>query len=65
MEGHTVKLADFFTNQKVPWILRDRWPLLVGETGILWVCGQRPSHNARVVPATEQVLALRFARQPG
>lgn len=65
MQGHVVKLADFFTNQKVPRTLRDRWPLLEGEAGILWVCGQRISHGGRIRPTTEQVLTLRFGRDAG
>ena len=62
MEGRTAKLADFLTNQKVPRALRDRWPLLVGEGGIAWVCGQRLDESARVQDATKRVLSLRFIR---
>ena len=58
--GHGVKLADFLTNQKVPRIVRDRWPLLVGSSGILWVCGQRIDERARVTGQTKQVLSLRL-----
>jgi tRNA(Ile)-lysidine synthase len=61
--GHSTKLADFLTNQKVSHAVRDRLPLLVGEVGIAWVCGQRPDGRARVQEATEQVVVLRFARQ--
>ncbi len=60
--GHTVKLADFLTNQKVPRAARDRLPLLVGEGGIGWVCGQRPDHRACVREKTERVLFVRFIR---
>jgi len=60
--GRTAKLADFLTNQKVPRTLRDRWPLLVGEGGIVWVCGQRLDESARVRDASEGVLSLRFVR---
>ena len=62
MGGRSVKLADFLTNQKVPRVARDRLPLLVGEGGIAWVCGQRVDERARVVRGTEAVLALRFVR---
>ncbi len=58
--GHTVKLADFWTNQKVPRALRDRLPLLVGEVGIAWVCGWRVNERARVHEGTERVLVLSF-----
>jgi tRNA(Ile)-lysidine synthase len=62
LDGHTVKLADFLTNQKVPRAVRDRLPLLVGEWGIAWVCGQRVDERARVQLDTERVLALRFVQ---
>jgi tRNA(Ile)-lysidine synthase len=62
MGGHSVKVADFLTNQKVPRVLRDRIPLLEGERGLLWVCGQRPDHRARIRDDTEWVLVLRFLR---
>jgi tRNA(Ile)-lysidine synthase len=62
--GHRVKLAGFLTNQKVPRRLRDRLPLLAGPGGIVWVCGQRLDHRARLTDATARVLRLRFLR-PG
>jgi len=62
MEGRSVKLADFLTNQKVRRNARDRLPLLVDDGGILWVCGQRLDERARVEEGTEQVYVLRFVR---
>ncbi|MGC9333130.1 MAG: tRNA lysidine(34) synthetase TilS [Anaerolineae bacterium] len=64
MGGHAVKLADFLTNQKVPRSTRDRLPLLVAEWGICWVCGQRIDTRARVHGGTQQILFLRFERDP-
>ncbi|MBN1660062.1 MAG: tRNA lysidine(34) synthetase TilS [Anaerolineae bacterium] len=60
MGDHTVKLADLMTNEKVPQALRDHLPLLVGEDEILWVCGVRVAHSARVREDTGIVLTLRF-----
>jgi tRNA(Ile)-lysidine synthase len=62
MRGHTVKLADFLTNQKVPRCVRDRLPLLVGPGGIAWVCGHHVDERARVTDKTKQVLVLTFYR---
>jgi tRNA(Ile)-lysidine synthase len=71
MCGHTVKVADFYTNHKVVRGARDRLPLLVvddpaSEAGrIVWVCGWRVDERARVVEGTERVLVVRFAaRRP-
>jgi tRNA(Ile)-lysidine synthase len=67
MGGRTVKLADFYTNQKVPRPARDRLPLLVllerdaGTERIAWVCGWRVDERARVSATTEQVLVVQFS----
>lgn len=69
MGGHTVKLGDFLTNQKVPRAARDRLPLLVSrgeqreQRVVLWVCGQRVDERARVGAERERVLVLWFVRQ--
>jgi len=62
MGGSTVKLSNFLTNQKVPRVARDRLPLLVGEMGIMWVCGQRVDERARIRDSTETALVVRFVR---
>jgi tRNA(Ile)-lysidine synthase len=63
MNGSTVKLSDFLTNQKVPHNARDQLPLLVGDWGIIWVSGQRVDERTRVRDGTETVLVLRFVQQ--
>jgi tRNA(Ile)-lysidine synthase len=62
LAGHSVKLADFLTNEKVPRSARDRLPLLEAKWGICWVCGQRIDRRARVKPETREVLYLRFTQ---
>ncbi len=64
MEGHSVKVSALLTNLKIPQAARDRLPLLVTDWGLAWVCGQRVDRRACVLNDTEQVLYLRFARQP-
>jgi tRNA(Ile)-lysidine synthetase-like protein len=63
MDGQSVRLADWLTNRKVPRAARARLPMLVGPSGILWVCGQRLAENARVRADTQRVLLLRFVRE--
>jgi tRNA(Ile)-lysidine synthase len=63
MNGHTVKLGDFLTNQKVPRHLRDHLPLLVRSEAIVWACGQRLDERFRIRGQTTQVLAVRFLRR--
>lgn len=63
MGGQSVRLADWLTNRKVPRAARARLPLLVGPSGIMWVCGHRLDERARVAVATVRVLLLRFVRE--
>jgi tRNA(Ile)-lysidine synthase len=62
MDGHEMKLSDFFINVKLPHRARDRWPLLcMGET-VVWVPGYRPAHSFRVTEATRQALYFSMTR---
>jgi len=56
LEGHQVKLSDFFINAKLPQRARDRWPLLCLGDDIVWVPGYRPAHNVRLTETTKKVL---------
>ena len=63
MGGREVKLADWLTNRKVPRAARTSLPLLFGQNGIVWVCGQRVDEGSRVRRDSERVLVLRFVRE--
>lgn len=60
MDGHSVKLTDYLTNEKVPRNQRDLLPLLVGKDGIAWVCGHRLDERAKVREGTAEILMLFF-----
>ncbi len=62
MQGHSMKLADFMINTKMPERVRDTWPLLVSKGGIVWVPGYRIAHPYRISPATRRILTLRFTK---
>ncbi len=68
MDGHSLKLADFMVNVKMPSRWRRGWPLICagGATGeekeILWVPGYRQSHICRVTQSTRQVFCLQLRR---
>lgn len=63
MEGHEMKLSDFFINVKLPQRARDRWPLLCIGDKVVWVPGYRPAHPFRLTEATRQ--ALYFSMMKG
>ncbi len=58
MDGSTMKLSDFFINEKLPRRARSGWPLLCAGDEILWIPGYRPAHSHRLTPETRQVLAI-------
>ena len=62
MDGHEVKISDFFINVKLPLRARDRWPLLCMGEKVVWVPGYRPAHPYRLTEATRQVLYFSMTR---
>lgn len=61
MEGRSKLIGEFFTNEKVPLVARDRWPLLARADGqVAWICGLRVDQRARITDATQRVLQVRF-----
>ena len=62
MDGHEMKLSDFFINVKLPQRARDRWPLLCMGEKVVWVPGYRPAHSFRVTDTTRQALYFSMTR---
>lgn len=63
LNGHTVRLSDFWINQKLPRRARQDWPLVTCGGEILWVPGYRLAHPFRVSESTHRVLLLRAYRK--
>ncbi len=47
---------------KIPQHIRDRLPLVVSPTHIVWVSGYRIDERVKVTQQTEHVLHLRFVK---
>ncbi|HJS20728.1 MAG TPA: tRNA lysidine(34) synthetase TilS [Anaerolineales bacterium] len=62
MDGHEVKISDFFINVKLLQRARDRWPLLCMGQKVIWVPGYRPAHPFRLTDSTRQVLYFSMTR---
>ncbi|HLO27504.1 MAG TPA: tRNA lysidine(34) synthetase TilS [Anaerolineales bacterium] len=62
MDGHEMKISDFFINVKLPQRARDRWPLLCVGERVIWVPGYRPAHPFRLTEETRQVLYFSMTR---
>jgi len=62
LNGHSLKLSNFFINRKLPRRARDRWPLLTcGET-IAWIPGLQLAHNFRLHEDSTRIVHLQLAR---
>ena len=62
MDGHEMKISDFFINVKLPQRARDRWPLLCMGEKVIWVPGYRPAHPFRLTDSTRQALYFSITR---
>jgi len=62
MQGHSLKLSDFWINEKLSGRARPDWPLVCSGDQIVWIPGFRPGHPFRVSPGTSQLAHLRLAR---
>ena len=62
MDGHEMKLSDFFINVKLPQRARERWPLLCVGEKVVWVPGYRPAHPFRMKDSTRQALYFSMTR---
>lgn len=60
-------VGDIFTDQKIPTFVRATWPVLVhGQSQeVLWLCGLRVAHEARISPTTQSVVWLRWQKERG
>lgn len=62
MESGSIKLSDFFINEKLPRRARKKWPLVCSGEEIVWVVGYRLAHPFRVTEGTIRALRLALWR---
>lgn len=62
MDGHSMKLSDFFINEKLPRRARDAWPLLCAGDTVIWVPGYRPAHPFCLTDKSRQVMYFTLTR---
>lgn len=60
-EGHTKKLSDYFTGEKIPKERRNQIWLLAEGTHILWVVGGRISADCRIDNHTKKILEVQMS----
>jgi tRNA(Ile)-lysidine synthase len=57
------KLSDFFTDQKIPLHQRKEIPLLVCDSGIVWIMGYQIDDRFKITSNTEQILKLQLNKE--
>jgi tRNA(Ile)-lysidine synthase len=63
MTNGTIKMSDFFINEKLMKDARKKWPLLTNSAGeIIWIPGFRPGHNARVTTSSQNIVSFSITR---
>ncbi len=64
MHNNTIKIGEFFINEKIPKSARHNWPLLKDMDGkIIWVMGLRPSEEYKITPKTKKILRFELCQQ--
>lgn len=62
MDGHSLKLSDFWINQKLPRQARAGWPLVCSGELIAWLPGFRLGHPFRVTDESRHIVHLTLAQ---
>lgn len=60
MDGRSLKLSDFWVNEKLPRRARAGWPLVCSGDQIAWVPGFRPAHPFRVTGNSKRLVHLQL-----
>jgi tRNA(Ile)-lysidine synthase len=62
MDNHSMKLSDFFVNQKLPRRARQYWPLVCLGKEIAWIPGYRIAHPYRLTTNTKRCIFFQLTR---
>jgi tRNA(Ile)-lysidine synthase len=58
MDGHSLKLSDFWINEHLPRPARPGWPLVCSKDEIVWIPGYRPAETCRLQQETRRAVHL-------
>ncbi|MBN1230232.1 MAG: tRNA lysidine(34) synthetase TilS, partial [Anaerolineales bacterium] len=63
MAGHSLKVSDYFTNNKVPRRARNQLPILVEREEILWLTHGPPAEGRGVTESTRRALKIFYSQK--
>lgn len=63
MNGKSLKLGDYWTNEGLPVKARANWPLIRSGGEIVWVPGFRVSEKYKVTEKTQKIIALQISKE--
>jgi tRNA(Ile)-lysidine synthase len=63
LDGHSLKLSDFWINRKLPRKYRDHYPLVCDRSAIIWIPGFQPSENVKNTASTKRLLHLLITKK--
>jgi tRNA(Ile)-lysidine synthase len=63
MQGHSLKLSDFWINARLPRQARSGWPLVCSKGEIVWIPGYRPAETCRIRQDTHRAVQLILKRE--
>ena len=63
MNGKSMKLGDYWTNEGLPHRARARWPLVRSGTEIVWVPGYTINENFKISDATHAQISIKIFKK--
>jgi len=63
MQGKTIKLGDYWTNEGLPHQARSGWPLLRSNNDIVWVPGYTINENFKITDSTHSRMSIRIFKE--
>lgn len=61
----TVKVKDVMINEKMPAAVREYWPIVADQDGLLWLVGYRQSQRTAVTLASQRVIHITIRKEIG
>jgi len=61
MDGHK-KVKDIFIDEKIPASLRQSWPVIMDQSGIIWLPGLKKADRGKITNKTTQVITIMVAK---